>query len=127
MAAYRRVYDSRHRRLTAKNRDQPRNPTLGSRVRASFTFYVCGKLETIRAGRCRERRYADHGLYFRMHHFVVKFFSKFSSPQAARARALTSLTKILRTFLAHVQTCNVIAASMHMRITTFHCGRSRLE
>jgi len=41
--------------------------------------------------------------------------------------ALTSLTKILRTFLAHVQTCNVIAASMYMRITTFHCGRSRLE
>jgi len=36
------------------------------------------------ADRCRERRYADHifiqiGLYFRMHHFVVKF-SKFSSP-----------------------------------------------
>ena len=33
-----------------------------------------------------ERRYADHifnQMYFRMHHFVVKF-SKFSSPQAAR-------------------------------------------
>jgi len=38
MAAYRRVYDSRHRRLTAKNRDQLRDPTLGSRVRATFTF-----------------------------------------------------------------------------------------
>jgi len=43
-------------------------------------------LRAIRAGRCRERRYADHILiqiYFRMHHFVVKF-SKFSSPHAAR-------------------------------------------
>jgi len=43
--------------------------------------------ERIRAGRCRERRYAaDHifiQIYFRMHHFVVKF-SKISSPQAAR-------------------------------------------
>jgi len=34
MAAYRRVYDSRHLRLTAKNRDQLRNPTLGN----LFTF-----------------------------------------------------------------------------------------
>jgi len=37
MAAYRRVYDSRHL-LTAKNLDQLRNPTLGSRVWAAFTF-----------------------------------------------------------------------------------------
>ena len=39
-------------------------------------------MRAIRAGRCRERRYADHifiQIYFRMHHFVVKF-SKFSSP-----------------------------------------------
>ena len=39
-------------------------------------------LRAIRAGRCRERRYADHTfiqIYFRMDHFVVKF-SKFSSP-----------------------------------------------
>jgi len=44
------------------------------------------KTRAIRAGSCRERRYADHifiQIYFRMHHFVVKF-SKFSSPQAAR-------------------------------------------
>jgi len=43
-------------------------------------------LRAIRAGRCRERRYADHifiQIYFRMHHFVVEFL-KFSSPQAAR-------------------------------------------
>jgi len=42
--------------------------------------------EAIRAGRCRERRYADHifiQIYFRMHHFVIKF-SKLYSPQAAR-------------------------------------------
>jgi len=43
-------------------------------------------LKAIRAGTCRERRYADHifiQIYFRVHHFVIKF-SKFSSPQAAR-------------------------------------------
>jgi len=47
---------------------------------------LCYILRAIRAGRCRERRYADHifiQAYFTMHHFVVKF-SKFSSPQAAR-------------------------------------------
>jgi len=46
-------------------------------------FYVCCILRATRAGRCRERRYANHifiQTYFRMHHFVVKF----SSPQAAR-------------------------------------------
>jgi len=49
---------------------------------AVFYVYI---LRVIRAGRCRERRYVDHifiQIYFRMHHFVVKF-SKFSSPQAA--------------------------------------------
>jgi len=48
--------------------------------------FYCHILRAIRAGRCRERRYADHifiQIYFRMPHFVVKF-SKFSSPQAAR-------------------------------------------
>ena len=39
MAAYRRVYDSRHLHLTAKNRDQLRNPTLSNRVWATFTFF----------------------------------------------------------------------------------------
>ena len=38
MAAYRRVYDSHHLQLTAKNRDQLRNPALGNRVWATF-FY----------------------------------------------------------------------------------------
>ena len=39
--------------------------------------YIC---RAIRAGRCRERRYADHifiQIYFRMHHFVVKFSKYF--------------------------------------------------
>jgi len=27
-------------KLTAKNRDQPRNPTLGNRVWATFTFFL---------------------------------------------------------------------------------------
>jgi len=37
-------------------------------------------LRAIKAGRCRERRYADHIfilMYFRMHHFVVKFSQNF--------------------------------------------------
>ena len=38
MAAYRRVYDSRHLQADCKNRDQLRNPTLGNRVWATFTF-----------------------------------------------------------------------------------------
>ena len=40
MAAYRRVYDSLHVQATAKNRDQLRNPLLGNRVWATFTFYL---------------------------------------------------------------------------------------
>jgi len=36
MAAYRRVYDSRH--LQAKNWDQLRHPALGNLVLATFTF-----------------------------------------------------------------------------------------
>jgi len=53
----------------------------------------------MRVGRCRERRYADHifiQIYFRMHHFVVKFFFASGSE-----RSLTPLTKILRTPLLH--------------------------
>jgi len=56
----------------------------------SSVLCLCYILRAIRAGRCRERRYADHifiqiYMYFRMHHFVVKF-SKFSSPRAARGQ-----------------------------------------
>ena len=42
MAAYRRVFMTHVAcRLTAKNRDQLRNPTLGNRVWATFTFSPC--------------------------------------------------------------------------------------
>ena len=40
MAAYRRVYDSHHLQLTAKNRDQLRN----HRVWANFTFFTKGEV-----------------------------------------------------------------------------------
>jgi len=55
-------------------------------AKKSSFLCLCYILRAIRAGRCREQRYADHifiQLYFRMHHFVV-IFSKFPSPQAAR-------------------------------------------
>ena len=67
------------------------------RKKGSF-LCLCYIVRAIRAGRCRERRY-DHifiQIYFRMHHFVVKF-SKFSSPQAARG-SIDSITKLQRTF-----------------------------
>jgi len=39
MAAYRRVYDSRHLQADCEEpRDQLRNPTLGNRVWATFAF-----------------------------------------------------------------------------------------
>ena len=56
--------------------------------------------ERIMAGRCRERRYADHiyiQIYFRMHHFVVKFSKKFL--RLRRQGGIEPLTKILLTFL----------------------------
>ena len=40
MAAYHLVYDHVTCRLTAKNRDELRNPTLGNRVWATFTFFT---------------------------------------------------------------------------------------
>jgi len=64
-------------------------------------LYLCYILRAIRAGRCRERRYADHifiQIYFTMHHFVVKF-SKFSSPHEWQGGIDPPLTKILRMFL----------------------------
>ena len=39
MAAYRRVYDSRHLQADYKNRDRLRDRTLGNRVWATFTFF----------------------------------------------------------------------------------------
>ena len=58
---------------------------------------LCYILTAIKAGRCRERRYADHifiQIYFRMHHFVVKF-SKFL--HLRRQGGIDPLIKILRT------------------------------
>jgi len=55
-------------------------------AKKSSFLCLCYILRAIRASRCRERRYAGHifiQIYFRMHHFVVRFL-KFSSPQAAR-------------------------------------------
>jgi len=55
--------------------------------KSSFLCF-CYILRAIRAGWCRERRYADHifiQIYFRIHHFAFKFL-KFSSPQAARGQ-----------------------------------------
>ena len=43
MAAYRRVYDSRHLQADCKNRHQLRNPTLSIRVWATFTFTFYGQ------------------------------------------------------------------------------------
>jgi len=40
MAAYRRVYDSRHLQADCQERDQLQNPTLGNRVWAIFTFFT---------------------------------------------------------------------------------------
>jgi len=66
---------------------------------SSFLF-LCYILRAIRAGRCRERRYADHILYsdilqnapFRSQIFKIFFVS-------GGKGALTPLTRILRTFL----------------------------
>ena len=45
MAAYRLLMTHVTCRLTAKNRDQLRNPTLGSRVWATlFTVFICSLL-----------------------------------------------------------------------------------
>jgi len=54
-----------------------------------------------------ERRYADHifiQIYFRMHHFVVKF-SKNNFASGGKG-ALNPLTKILRTLLSVTPTKN---------------------
>ena len=61
---------------------------------------LCYIFRAIMARRCRERRYADHifiQIYFKMHHFVVKFFTIFLA--SCGKGALTFLTKILWTFL----------------------------
>ena len=56
-----------------------------SMQKKSSFLCLCYIFRAIRAGLCRERRYADHifsQIYFRMYHFAVKFSKKL--PQAAR-------------------------------------------
>ena len=54
MAAYRRVYDSRHPQAEAKNWDQLWNPTLGNRV---WDTFLTNKLLT---GKNRKHLVSDH-------------------------------------------------------------------
>ena len=49
MAAYRRVYDSRHLQADCQNQDQLRNPMLGNRVWATF-FYTLAVAEKVTVG-----------------------------------------------------------------------------
>ena len=42
MAAYRRVYDLRHLQADCQELDWLRQPTLGNRVRATYTFFHTG-------------------------------------------------------------------------------------
>jgi len=56
MAAYRRVYDSHTCRLTAKNRDQLRNPMLGNRVRATVTIFTYIASRLVPSACCSDNR-----------------------------------------------------------------------
>jgi len=47
-------------RLTAKNRDQLRNPTLGNRVWATFTFYYTIRCDTRRYFNVRSKADMSH-------------------------------------------------------------------
>ena len=79
MAAYRRVYDSRHLQADCQEVGSAPGPYARSRVWATFTFFN-----------------------FRMHHLVVKFsFKKFFCLR--RQRGIDPLTKILRTLLQALQ------------------------
>jgi len=75
-------------------------------AKKSSFLCLCYILRAIRAGRCREWRYADHiffRVFFRMHHFVVEFeFSREKNFASGGKGALTPLNKILRTILAAV-------------------------
>ena len=62
---------------------------------SSFLCF-CYILRAIRAGRCRERRYADH-IFIQNAHFDSQIFKFFFA--SGGKRALTPLTKILWTFL----------------------------
>jgi len=60
MAAYRRVYVTCT--LTAKNRDQLLNPTLGNRVWATFTFFVLVRGSRERKGRGSKGEWRGKGV-----------------------------------------------------------------
>ena len=47
------------RRLTAKNRDQLRNPMLSNRVWATFTFYLYGVFLVSEVGRLYGSKWMD--------------------------------------------------------------------
>ena len=73
-------------------------------MKRTAVFYVLCFMRAIRAGRCRERRYADHifiqilqNAPFRSLIFKIFFAS-------GGKGALTPLTKILRTFLIQAAT-----------------------
>jgi len=68
MTAYCQVYDSR---LTAKNRDQLWNPTLGNRVWATFTFSACVLLQG--CSFCLGKLYKFH----RKHIVELRFFDRY--------------------------------------------------
>jgi len=78
MAAYRRVYDSRHR-LTAKNRDQLRKPTLEYglpvrvRVRCEGSEDCDGDFRrggSVRGGdKCRALTWRIDGVYLSSQHY----------------------------------------------------------
>ena len=48
MVAYRWVYDSRHLQADCQERDRLRNPAVGSRVWATFTFTLITYLQALR-------------------------------------------------------------------------------
>ena len=72
MAAYRRVYDSRHLGLTAKNRDQLRNPTLGNRVWATFFTYANSVIRKFLARAFKKKKYCQDAVIIRYDAFAVR-------------------------------------------------------
>jgi len=75
MAAYRRVYDSIICRLTAKNRDQLRNPMLDSRVWATFftPLISCGsRRSSLIAGKYRTRPFVISAVICHQHRVTYR-------------------------------------------------------
>ena len=90
-------------------------------AKKSSFLCLCYILRAIRTGRCREWCYADHiglfiQIFFRMHHFVVKFQKKIRLRQQG---GIDPLTKILRTFLANLQKDGASCANIIVRKNSF--------